>query len=154
MYHTYITGNTFGKTTAPSAKYWYNILVSVSSVLYFTSVARTVNTSACVWKSINTSGSSRILFSLLTDTLAPRLCKFTHQLILKNTCLPRPLHTWCDCGGCLCCLAWATAVWSNRSQDFCLRFTPLLPAEIEAELVLAAAAFCCWLLAVVIFSAK
>lgn len=68
----YMTGKTLGKTIAPSARYWYRILVSDSSVLYLTSVAKTVSTKACVVKSVNTSGSNKILFSLLTDTLALR----------------------------------------------------------------------------------
>lgn len=72
---TYMTGKTFGKTTAPSAKYWYKILVSLSSVLYLTIVANTVKTSAWILKSVRTSGSRSILFSLLTDTLVLRFWK-------------------------------------------------------------------------------
>lgn len=72
---TYITGKTFGNTTAPSARYWYKVLVSVSSVLYLTKVAKVVSTSACVEKSVNTSGSNKTLFSLLTDTLVLRVYK-------------------------------------------------------------------------------
>ena len=72
---TYITGKTLGKTTEPSAKYWYNTLVSVSSVEYFTSVAKTVNTNACVDRSGNTSGSSNTLDSFDTDDLEPRSYK-------------------------------------------------------------------------------
>ena len=71
---TYITGNTLGKTTEPSAKYWYNTRVSFSSVVYLTNVAKTVNTKACVDKSGITSGSSRTFDSFDTDDLEPRSC--------------------------------------------------------------------------------
>lgn len=46
MNTSYMTGNTLGNTMAPSARYWYNIRVSFSSVLYLTNVAKTVSTSA------------------------------------------------------------------------------------------------------------
>jgi len=71
---TYMTGNTLGNTTEASAKYWYRIRVSLSSVEYFTSVANTVSTNACVEKSVSTSGSRRTLFSFDTDTRALRSC--------------------------------------------------------------------------------
>lgn len=74
-YDTYITGNTLGKTTEASAKYWYNIRVSPSSVAYLTKVARTVSTNAWVEKSVKTSGSRSILFSFETDTRALRFCE-------------------------------------------------------------------------------
>lgn len=70
--YTYITGNTLGNTTEPSAKYWYNTLVSFSSVVYLTNVAKTVNTKACVDKSGITSGSSKTFDSFDTDDLEPR----------------------------------------------------------------------------------
>lgn len=77
MRHTYMTGNTLGKTIDASARYWYNIRVSVSSVVYFTSVANTVSTRACVEKSVRTSGSSSTLFSFDTDTRALRFCNMS-----------------------------------------------------------------------------
>lgn len=43
---------------------------------------------------------------------------------LNRTTKNKRNPTWCV-GGCLCCRACARADWSNRSQDFCLRFTPL-----------------------------
>lgn len=69
---THITGNTFGNTTEPSAKYWYKTLVSSSDVEYFTSVASTVKTRACVDGSDNTSGSNKTFDSLETDERDPR----------------------------------------------------------------------------------
>lgn len=74
-HQTYITGNTRGKTTEPSAKYWYNTLVSFSSVVYLTSVAKTVNTNACVERSGITSGSSKTFDSFDTDDREPRSCE-------------------------------------------------------------------------------
>lgn len=71
---SYITGKTRGNTTDPSAKYWYNTRVSVSSVEYLTNVASTVNTNACVDKSGNTSGSSKTFDSFDTDDRDPRSC--------------------------------------------------------------------------------
>lgn len=71
---SYITGNTRGNTTDPSAKYWYNTRVSVSSVEYFTNVANTVKTNACVDRSGNTSGSSKTFDSFDTDDRDPRSC--------------------------------------------------------------------------------
>lgn len=72
---TYITGNTLGKTTEASARYWYKILVSASSVAYLTNVASTDKTKAWVEKSVKTSGSSRMLFSFETETLGLRFCE-------------------------------------------------------------------------------
>lgn len=69
---THMTGKTFGNTTDPSAKYWYKTLVSVSSVEYFKSVARTVNTSACVELSGKTSGSKSTFDSFDTEDREPR----------------------------------------------------------------------------------
>lgn len=71
---TYITGNTLGKTTLPSAKYWYKTRVSFSLDVYLTSVANTVNTNACVDKSGITSGSSKTFDSFDTDDREPRSC--------------------------------------------------------------------------------
>lgn len=73
---TYMTGNTLGNTTEPSAKYWYKTLVSASSVEYFTSVASTVKTSACVELSGSTSGSRRTFDSFDTDDRDPRSFNF------------------------------------------------------------------------------
>lgn len=73
--HTYMTGKTLGKTTAPSPRYWYKILVSASSVLYLTKVARTVRTNAWVEKSVKTAGSNKILLSLLIETRELRFWK-------------------------------------------------------------------------------
>lgn len=69
---TYITGNTLGNTTDPSAKYWYNTRVSFSSEVYFTNVANTVKTKACIDKSGKTSGSNKTLDSLDTEVREPR----------------------------------------------------------------------------------
>lgn len=72
--NTYMTGNTFGKTTDPSARYWYSTRSSASSVAYLTSVASTVKTSACVDESGRTSGSSNTFDSLETEDRDPRSC--------------------------------------------------------------------------------
>lgn len=69
---TYTTGKTFGKTIVASARYSYKIRVSFSLVEYFTKVANMVRTRVCVEKSVNTSGSSKTLFSLLRLTLVLR----------------------------------------------------------------------------------
>jgi hypothetical protein len=39
---TYITGNTFGNTTEPSAKYWYRIRISSSSEIELSNVSYSV----------------------------------------------------------------------------------------------------------------
>lgn len=70
-----MTGNTRGNTTEPSARYWYNTRVSFSSVVYLTSVAKTVNTNACVERSGITSGSSKTFDSFDTDEREPRSWK-------------------------------------------------------------------------------
>lgn len=64
---SYITGNTLGNTTDPSAKYWYNTRVSFSLPVYLTSVANMVNTKAWVDRSGMTSGSSNTFDSFDTD---------------------------------------------------------------------------------------
>lgn len=69
---TYITGNTFGKTTDPSARYWYKTRVSSSDVEYLTNVASTVKTRACVDGSGSTSGSNKTFDSFETDAREPR----------------------------------------------------------------------------------
>lgn len=69
---TYITGNTLGNTTDPSAKYWYNTRVSLSSVEYLTNVANTVNTNAWIDTSCRTSGSNNTFDSFETDERASR----------------------------------------------------------------------------------
>lgn len=69
---TYMTGKTRGKTTEPSAKYWYKTRVSFSFDVYLTSVAKTVKTNACVDKSGITSGSSSTFDSFETDDREPR----------------------------------------------------------------------------------
>lgn len=51
-----MTGNTRGKTTDPSAKYWYKTRVSFSFDVYLTRVASTVNTNAWVDRSAITNG--------------------------------------------------------------------------------------------------
>lgn len=67
-----MTGKTRGNTTDPSAKYWYKTRVSFSFDVYLTSVANTVNTSACVDRSGMTSGSSKTFDSFDTDDREPR----------------------------------------------------------------------------------
>lgn len=43
-----MTGKTLGKTTEASARYSYKILVSLSSVAFLASVAKTVSRRACI----------------------------------------------------------------------------------------------------------
>lgn len=81
---TYITGKTRGKTTEPSAKYWYKTLVSFSLDVYLTRVASTVNTNACVDKSGITSGSSKTFDSFDTDDREPRSYFEIYREIVKN----------------------------------------------------------------------
>lgn len=69
---TYITGKTFGNTTDPSAKYWYKTRVSLSSLVYLTSVANTVKINACIEVSLMATGSKSTFVSFETDARAPR----------------------------------------------------------------------------------
>ena len=71
-FYTYTTRKTFENTTEPSAKYWYRIRISFSSVEYFTNVDNTVNVNTCMVLSVMTSGSSRILLSFETDKRSVR----------------------------------------------------------------------------------
>ena len=96
---TYMTGNTLGNTTEASAKYWYRIRVSLSSVEYFTSVANTVSTNAWVEKSVSTSGSRRTLFSFDTDTRAPRSCTQRNGQCIHSTSIMQESDIFCTSNG-------------------------------------------------------
>jgi len=86
-----MTGNTLGKTTDPSAKYWYKTRVSPSSDEYLTKVARTVNTRAWMDKSGRTSGSSRTFDSFDTEEREPRSCSNIYLQVLVK--LPQKVQS-------------------------------------------------------------